>query len=236
MRAKTKTKAKYDEGLFNKYYPLVKIISKKYCSWKEPLADLEQVGAMGLMKAMKRYSKKLGKEFASFASPTIDGEIRHYLRDKIGSVKISRKWIELNTKINRVVDEQRAATGKKVSNRDVARLLRVKAAKVEKAKDAVNIHFTSSLDQPLYPMQGAEGSVVTLGEVMGAEDHADDVIQQSTIKDALKTLPERSREIISRIFFEDELQSDVARKTRITQAQVSRIIRQSLSQLKGVLA
>ncbi len=236
MTVKTKTSKRFNEAIFQKYYPLVKIISRKYASWNEPMADLEQIGAIGLMKAMKRYSKTFGNAFSSYASPTIDGEIRHYLRDKTGQVKISRKWIELNTRINRFLDEKRVSTGKKASSSEIAKALKVNAVKIEKAKDAVNVHFASSLDAPLFALKNTEANVVTLGEAIGENDHADSVIERSVIGDAMAKLPERHREIMNKIFFEDKLQSDVAKESRITQAQVSRIIKQSLDQLKDILA
>lgn len=222
--------------MFQKYYPLVKIISRKYSTWNEPMADLEQIGAIGLMKAMKRYSKTFGNAFSSYASPTIDGEIRHYLRDKTGQVKISRKWIELNTRINRFMDEKRATTGKKATSQEVAKALKVNASKIDKAKDAVSVHFASSLDAPLFALQNTEANVITLGEAIGENDHASSIIERSVVEDAIAQLPDRHREIMNKIFFEDKLQSDVAKETRITQAQVSRIIKQSLDQLKGILA
>jgi len=237
MAVKTKEKkCKVNEEVFNKYFPLVKAISRKYSTWNEPMADLEQIGAIGLMKAMRRFSKKQGNEFSSYACPTIDGEIRHYLRDKTGHVKISRKWIELNTRINRFMDEKRASTGKKASSKEVAKALGIKTGKVEKTKDAVSVHFTSSLDAPLFALQNAEANIVTLGEAMGDNDHANTVIQKSVVGDALAVLPERNRQVMTKIFFEDKLQSDVAKEEKITQAQVSRIIKQSLDQLKEILA
>ncbi|MFC1516959.1 sigma-70 family RNA polymerase sigma factor [Candidatus Margulisiibacteriota bacterium] len=233
MRYKRQTLNKQE--LFDLNYPLVKHIAKKYLKWNEPLVDLMQVGAVGLLKAIDHYSAKRGRTFVAYAAPTIDGEIRHYIRDKFSGIKISRKLIELNTKVNKVIESTKVATGKTLTNKEVARKLKIKQSRIEKAKKAVRTHYTISLNQPISSLKGTEANVITLEDIVGKADAYDDLMEQISVKDALAQLPTRNQSILKMLFIDDSVQSNIAKKHKITQAQVSRIIQQSLAELKNIL-
>jgi RNA polymerase sigma-B factor len=77
--------------LIERHLPLVRSIARRYAGGGEPLEDLAQVGAIGLIKAADRYDAGRGVAFGAFAAPFIAGEIRHHLRDRCGPVRVPRR-------------------------------------------------------------------------------------------------------------------------------------------------
>ena len=76
--------------LIERHLPLVRSIAKRYAG-AEPLEDLTQVGAIGLIKAADRYDDARGAAFGAYAAPFIAGEIRHHLRDRCSPVRVPRR-------------------------------------------------------------------------------------------------------------------------------------------------
>lgn len=215
---------------------LVTYIAKKYVHRNEPLDDLIQIGIEGLIKAINRYDEKFGVKFSTYATPTVDGEIRHYLRDKTSTVKVSRKLIELNTKINRFREEELQRTGNEPTYQEIAKELQVPQSKVEKAMKAVESHFTVSLDSPIYYLKGGSMNVCQLDDLLGKESFVEEVMNKELIKKAIGCLNPREREIISQHFFFDQIQEDLSKRFGVTQAQISRIISNSLKKMRETLA
>jgi RNA polymerase sigma-B factor len=77
--------------LIERHLPLVRAIARRYAGGGEPLEDLAQVGAIGLIKAADRYDAGRGVAFGTFAAPFIGGEIRHHLRDRAAPVRVPRR-------------------------------------------------------------------------------------------------------------------------------------------------
>src|SRR5689334_23126585 len=93
------------EHLVESHLPLVHSIARRYAGRGESRDDLAQVGAMGLVKAGKRFDERRGVTFAAFAAPLIEGEIRRHLRDKPSPMRIPREE-------QRASDELRHARGR----------------------------------------------------------------------------------------------------------------------------
>lgn len=77
--------------LIERHLPLVRSVARRYAGGDEPLEDLVQVGAIGLIKAVDRYDAERGTSFGAYAAPFIAGEIRHHLRDRCSPVRIPRR-------------------------------------------------------------------------------------------------------------------------------------------------
>jgi RNA polymerase sigma-B factor len=80
------------DRLVDLHMPLVRTLAKRYVNWGEPLDDLVQVGAIGLLHAIERFDPDRGRDLAGFAVPTISGEIRHHLRDRAAVVRVPRRY------------------------------------------------------------------------------------------------------------------------------------------------
>src|SRR5918998_959969 len=85
--------------------PLVRALATRYAGRGEPVEDLVQVGAVGLIKAVDRFDVDRGVEFSSYAVPTIVGEIRRHFRDKAWAMHVPRRLKELSVRLSRVLDE-----------------------------------------------------------------------------------------------------------------------------------
>src|SRR5919106_1062683 len=111
--------------------PLVRALANRYAGRGEPLEDLVQVGALGLIKAVDRFDVDRGVEFSSYAVPTIVGEIRRHFRDKAWAMHVPRRLKELSVRLSRVLDELTTELGRSptapelgISQMHVSRLLR----------------------------------------------------------------------------------------------------------------
>jgi len=85
--------------------PLVRALAARYAGRGEPLEDLVQVGSVGLIKAVDRFDVDRGVDFASYAVPTIVGEIRRHFRDKSWAMHVPRRLKELSVRLSSILDE-----------------------------------------------------------------------------------------------------------------------------------
>jgi RNA polymerase sigma-B factor len=234
-KAFNKLTTKEKSKLAEQHMGLVTFIAKKYAYRNEPLDDLIQTGVEGLLKAAERFNKNYGVKFSTYASPTVDGEIRHYLRDKSSTVKISRKLIELNARINRFRQEELQRTGSEPSFQEISRQLQVPVSRIAKAMKAVESHFTISLDAPIGILKSGSMSECYLEDVLGKDSFVEEMMDREMLKKAFATLSTREREIVDQHFFHDQIQEDLSRNFNVTQAQISRIINGALKKMKVAL-
>ena len=119
------------ERLVESHLPLVHSIARRYAGRGEPLEDLVQVGAIGLVKAGQRFDESRGVAFASFAARLIDGEIRRYLRDKSSLMRIPRDLQQASGELRRKRG-QLAAAGRPPSPGELATALDTDVERVER--------------------------------------------------------------------------------------------------------
>ena len=108
------------ERLIVEHLPLVRGLARRYANRGEPLDDLVQVGTIGLIKAIDRFDATRGVKLASFATPTILGEIRRHFRDRSWTVRVPRGIQEARAQITHAVSELSAANGRSPSVREIA--------------------------------------------------------------------------------------------------------------------
>ena len=88
--------------LIERHLPLVRSLARRYAGQEEPLEDLVQVGAIGLIKAVDRYDARRGVALGAFATPAIAGEIRHHLRDRSAPVRVPRRLAAAGVRVTAV--------------------------------------------------------------------------------------------------------------------------------------
>src|SRR5688572_6798409 len=98
--------------LIERMMPLVRHIARRYANRGEPLDDLVQVGAVGLIKAVDRFDVERGVKLSTFAAPNIAGEIKRHFRDRGWSVRVPRDIQELNAKLTQAVDRLTTKLGR----------------------------------------------------------------------------------------------------------------------------
>jgi RNA polymerase sigma-B factor len=216
------------EQLVHAFLPLANAQARHYRgSGHVPLDDLEQVAAIGLLKAIDRFDPDHGANFSSFAVPTIRGELRRYFRDRTWSVRVPRDLQERAVRVAREREEmyhdlRRAPTAAELGER-----MGCTAEEILDAIEAVGARSSTSFDTP-----GDDPDAPTLGERLGAEEAGYARVEAAATADSLlSVLTERDRRVVELRFHEDLTQAEIGAQVGCSQMHVSRILRSALAQL-----
>ena len=192
--------------------------------------DLVQVARLGLVKAVRRFRPGLGQSFAGFAAPTISGEIKRHFRDTGWMVRPPRRLQELGVRIRDAEKDLEQRLHRRPLTDELAAFLDVEEEQVRAAREAASSFHALSLDLPAGP--GQAPTEMTLEE---ADDPFAAIDDAEWLRDALAELTERER-LVLRLRFVDVLtQSEIAEQIGVSQMQVSRILRATLSRLRARL-
>ena len=206
--------------------PLVRSLAARYAGRGEPLDDLVQVGAVGLIKAVDRFDVTRGVEFTSYGVPTIVGEIRRHFRDKAWAMHVPRRIKELSVRLSRVLDELTTTLGRSPTIAEIAEAAAVDEEDVIDALDASHAYATRSLDAP-----SAGGDPFAEG-LAGADPGFDGVDDRWVLSAGLEALDARARRIVELRFFEERTQSQIAAELGISQMHVSRLLRDAMQRMR----
>ena len=214
---------------------LVHFIAKKFANRGESVDDLVSVGTIGLLNAIDRFDPSRGIRFATFATPTIMGEIKRHFRDKGWAIKVPRKLQELNLVATRANE---ALTSELQRTPTVAEIAAKIGASVDDTIEALELgqlYELKSLDTNESSGDG-DDSQTSLEDYIGNEDNAiTEFTDNARIEDALSRLSPRERTIILLRFFKGMSQTDVANKLHISQMHVSRIQHRALNKLRSII-
>ena len=217
------------EEVVRRYGGFVSSLAARYLAWGEPFDDLVQVAWIGMLKAIDRFDTSRGLRLATYAAPTIVGEIRRHYRDRTSAVHVPRPMQELRVRANTLIDHLSAERGSSPTIGEVASLL---GASKEEVLDALQTGLARSADS--FTTSDAESGERSF-EVAVEEAGFETVEVRATLERGLDGLSERERSIVA-LRFEDGLtQSQIAARLGISQMHVSRLLRQSLESLRGVL-
>jgi len=216
------------ERLIVEHLPLVRGLARRYADRGEPLDDLVQVGTIGLIKAIDRFEPERGFKLASFATPTILGEIRRHFRDRSWTVRVPRGIQEARAQISHAVAELSAENGRSPSVRDIAESTGLTGEDVLDALAA----GSAQRPAPLATTGGADGDD-EVGISVGVEDAGYEQAEaRATLDSGLSRLPARERVILHLRFEEGMTQSQIAERIGVSQMHVSRLIRRALDTLR----
>ena len=212
--------------------PLAERLARRFHGMGESPADLNQVAALGLMKAIDGFDPEYGTDFGGYATPTIVGELKRYFRDKGWGVHVPRRLQELRIEINRVRDTLGQQLGRSPTPRDVAEHLGVGEDHVLEALVASSAYRPVSLFAPL----GGDDDAGTLADVLGDDDRAIDGVEfRHAVRPLIARLPERERRILSLRFYGNRTQAQIADDLGISQMHVSRLLSRTLDGLRRAL-
>lgn len=203
---------------------LIWSIVKRFQNRKYESEDLFQIGAMGLIKSIKKFDTKFNVKLSTFAVPYILGEIKRFLRDD-GIVKVSRSLKELNTKII-MLKKEYEKIGKELSIEQIEKELKETKENILLAMELDN--QVKSMDEEIYD----ENQENTLYNYIKTENHEEDTINKIILKDELARLNEKERNIIVLRYFYNKKQSEIAEQYGISQVQVSRIEKKILLKMR----
>ena len=206
---------------------LVLSVIQRFHSRGESVDDLFQVGCIGLIKAIDNFNTELGVRFSTYAVPMIIGEIRRYLRDN-NPIRVSRSLRDLAYKALRSRDALVYRLNREPDIREIAEEMDAREEDVAMALEA--IQDPVSLFDPIY--QDGGDAIYVLDQVKDARVDENDWVRDISINQALQKLGERERNIIRSRFFEGRTQMEVAGEIGISQAQVSRLEKSALAQMR----
>jgi RNA polymerase sigma-B factor len=209
------------------YLPVVQHIARRFAGRGEPVDDLEQAGTVGLLNAVDRFEPERGIDFLSYAVPTITGEVRRHFRDRTWSMRVPRRLKDLQSSINGAVGPLSQELGRAPRPSEIAARLGIATEEVVEGLDAQQAYRSTSLDELV---AGADTALTdTLGE---ADAELDKVEYRQTLAPLLDELPERERTILVLRFFGNMTQTQIADRVGISQMHVSRLLAQTVAQLR----
>jgi RNA polymerase sigma-B factor len=213
-------------ALVERTLPLVRTLARRYANKGEALDDLEQVAALGLVKAIDRFDLGRDVRFTTFAVPTIAGEIKRHFRDRGWMLRVPREVQELTSRISVTRDRLTRETGRSPSVEDLAKAAHVTVEQILEALGAADAYRALSLDEPLGDGLDAFDSIG------GDDDGFERVEQRHMLRSGLTHLPMREREILHLRFYEGLTQREIADRIGVSQMHVSRLIRHSIESLR----
>ena len=220
------------EELIERHLPLVRSLARRYAGRGEALEDIEQVGAIGLIKAIDRFELSRDVSLATYATPNVVGEIKRHFRDKGWAIRVPRALQELNASMSTALERLTAKLSRSPSIAEIAEELKTTPEQVLEALEVGSAYATVSLSQG---GPGGEDDLDPL-ETIGTEDEGFDRSEDRVaLAPALESLPEREREILRMRFEEGLPQTQIAERVGLSQMHVSRLIRKSLAAMRDEL-
>lgn len=216
--------------LIERMMPLVRHIARRYANRGEPLDDLVQVGAVGLIKAVDRFDLERGVKLSTFAAPNIAGEIKRHFRDRGWSIRVPRDIQELNAKLTQATDRLTTKLSRSPTIKELAEAVKATEEEVLDAMQGAQSYSTVSFEEPI-------GDNRTALELLGEEDPEFMTAERRVLlTDGMRDLAEREQQIMRLRFFDGLTQREIADAVGISQMHVSRLIRRSLDDMRLAMA
>jgi RNA polymerase sigma-70 factor (sigma-B/F/G subfamily) len=212
--------------------PYAERLARRFNGLGEPLEDLIQVAALGLVKAVDGYDPSLGTEFGAYATPTVLGELKRHFRDKGWGVHVPRWLQELRQDVSRTRDELVQQLGRTPTVADLATRMDVDEDRVLEAMVASARYRPTSLYAPISPDDERSPA-----DYLGEEDAALEAVDfRESLRPMLSRLPRREMKIVAMRFYGNMTQAKIAAELGISQMHVSRLLTRTLKRLRDGLA
>lgn len=193
--------------------------------------DLNQIAALGLIKAVDRFDPARGSEFVAFAVPTIMGELKRHFRDFTWDVRVPRRLQDLRLRITDAVASLQQELGRDPSYAEIAAHLEITEDEVVEGAKGAQVYHAVSLQIPVQPEGGSD-----LADLLGEVDRRYELIEcRAALGPALAALDERSRRIVMLRFRGNLTQTQIAAEIGISQMHVSRLLSRALARLRELI-
>jgi len=204
--------------LVDRHLPLVRSLARRYARCGEPLEDLVQVGSLALVAAARRFDARRGVPFAAYAVPTVDGELRRHVRDRVGTIRVPRREQERSASVRRTAERVAQRVGHEATVAETASAAGVTPAEARAALDGPATVVPLALAEP-------RASEAADDELAACED-------RELVRELLRALGPREREIVRLRFGGDLSQAEIAARLAISQSQASRVLASALEKLR----
>jgi RNA polymerase sigma-B factor len=217
------------DRLVEEFMPLVSSLARRYAGRGEQLEDLQQVAALGLVKAIERFDLDRDVDLVTYIFPTVVGELKRHFRDRVWSVTVPRRLKELYQLVSRLVEDLTARNGRSPTIPELAEAAGVTEEEVVEALEAGRAYTARSLTSI---HDGQEGSDVELIDMLEDDEPGYEAAEnRELLASGLQALDERERRIVRLRFVEGLTQSQIAADVGVSQMHVSRLLRRALEKL-----
>lgn len=206
---------------------LVLSILKKYNNGNENLDDLFQIGCIGLVKAIDNFDLSYGVKFSTYSVLMIEGEIRKYLRDN-NTIRISRSVKEMAYKILKYKNDYLMNYGKEPNIDIISRELDLKKEDI-----IFSLEATKNIVSYYEPIYDDGGETIYLFDQLKSNDK--DIIENIMLKDAIDKLKTKEKEVLIDRYINGKTQVELSDELNISQAQISRIEKNALKNIKKLI-
>ena len=234
--ANSHDKAKAKALVVSRMLPIVKRIARTIARRSyDPIDDLIQAGSVGLLKAIDSFSPEINDNFKYYAGSLIIGEMKHYIRDKMNTIKVPRHIQELSFRINSFISTLTADELNDLTNEYVAEALNVSTKDVDFAMQADRRKTTVSLEE----VYKTDSNNMGYEEVIASENYK----QKADLEDArliielvIVRLPKEYRKMVELYYYNDLSQKEIADKMEMSPMQVSRKLKKAFELLHEMIA
>lgn len=208
---------------------LVLSVIQRFAGRGEDVDDLFQIGVVGLIKAINHFDLSKEVKFSTYCVPMITGELRRYLRD-YNQIKVSRSLRDLAYKAIQAREQLTNSLQREPTIEEIAGEIGEKRSDIVIALESISDPI--SLYEPIY---SDAGDTLYVMDQLSDQTSADSWIAQFSMRDAMKALEDREKNILSLRFFYGHTQVEVAREIGISQAQVSRLEKNAIAKIKDAI-
>ena len=212
---------------------LVYNIAKRFSGRGYELEDLNQIGALGLIKSIKKFDTSFDVQLSTYSVPFIMGEIKRYIRDD-GKIKLSRSIKELGAKINQIQKEYYLKNGQDIKIEQIAEVLKVPKEDIALAIDANSSAIVTSINEPVYSKDSSK--TLNVEDIIPDTKNQEAMINDKlTVNKLIEELQPQEKQIVMMRYYKGSTQTEVAKTLGISQVQVSRIEKRILYSMKQKL-
>lgn len=208
--------------------PLIKSLIKRYLNKGIEYDDLFQLGSLGFVKAIYNFDERFNTRFSTYVVPMVIGEIKRFMRDD-GAIKVSRAVKSQNIKINKYIEEFVKTEYRKPTYEEIAKQFNMDPAEVIFTMDS------SKMPISIYTPAEDDDTKSTFLLDKYTTDTSDDMVDNLVLKEVLKNLNERDKQIIILRFFRDKTQTEIAKILGVSQVQVSRLENKIIEKMRESL-
>lgn len=210
---------------------LVLSILKKFVNRFDNMDDLFQIGCIGLLKAIDNFDLSHEVKFSTYAVPMILGEVKRYVRDNTSSIRVSRSLKDLAYKTMKLNEAHHQKTGSELTTEELAEKLNVTSYEIVNALESLREPI--SMFEPIYNDGG--DTIYLYDQIEDKSSSSNELSTKLAVTAAINELNEREQYILDERFIIGKTQMEIAKELNISQAQVSRLEKGAIKQLKKVL-
>ena len=216
------------DELITMYHPLAEYLASRFRNYGEALEDLQQVAAIGLVKAVDRFDPERGVKFSTYATPTIIGELKRHFRDKCWAIRVPRRLQDTALQLREVLSALHQELGRSPTISELSERTGLSQEEVLEGMETMQAYSATSLDTPT----DSDRETTLIETLTDTDDSAELVEGWADLGPQIRKLPPRERKILYLRFFKGQSQSQIAEQLGISQMHVSRLLSRTIAMLR----